>query len=178
MSFFCEFFYCAKLFFCAIGYLILAILKIPLIPIALFLPDKIVENFDDIVINAALKLLKIIWRVLKVCFFIVLTLVLIPLTPVLIIWAWLCGNLWAWTVSGGKPTLETKKLVFSILGMFGFFLMIIFGLLGLVISCFSGESLASFIGGVGGFIIFLYPTVDCFDLEKKIGQELEAQKQS
>ena len=133
-------------------------------------------NLFDIADNAALKLLKIIWRVLKVCFFIVLTLILIPLTPVLIIWAWLCGNLWAWTVSGGKPTLETKKLVFSILGLFGFFLMIIFGILGLVISCFSGESLASFIGGVGGFFIFLYPTVDCFDLEKKIGQELDARR--
>ena len=164
--------------FCIIWYLIIIALLLLFIPILFFLPPSITKNFDQIVNRGALKLLKIIWRVLKVCFFIVLTLVLIPLTPVLIIWAWLCGNLWAWTVSGGKPTLETKKLVFSILGMFGFFLMIIFGLLGLVISCFSGESLASFIGGVGGFIIFLYPTVDCFDLEKKIGQELEAQKQS
>ena len=173
-----EILYRGKLLFCAIWYLILLILRIFLIPFIFFLSEKFIADFDDIITNASLTFLKIIWRVLKVCFFIVLTLVLIPLTPVLIFWAWLCGNLWAWTVSGGKPTLETKKLVFSILGMFGFFLMIIFGILGLVICCFSGESLASLIGGVGGFIIFLYPTVDCFDLEKKVGQELEAQKQS
>ena len=166
--------------FLLVWYLFVILLFIIFFPILIFLPQEKIQNLDfcDIADNTALKLLKIIWRVLKVCFFIVLTLVLIPLTPVLIFWAWLCGNLWAWTVSGGKPTLETKKLVFSILGMFGFFLMIIFGILGLVICCFSGESLASLIGGVGGFIIFLYPTVDCFDLEKKVGQELEAQKQS
>ena len=178
MSFLSKPLYQGKLILCIIGYLILAILKILLLPIVFILPNRFIENFDDIIINATLKTLRITWCVVKCSFFIVLGLVLIPLTPVLIFWARLCGNLWAWIVSGGKPTLETKRLVFSVLGVFGFFLMIIFGLLGLVISCFSGESLASFIGGVGGFIIFLYPTVDCFDLEKKIGQELEAQKQS
>lgn len=161
-----------------VWYLFVALLFIILLPFLIFLLREKIRNLDfcDIADNAALKLLKIIWHVLKVCFFIVLTLVLIPLTPLLIFWAWLCGNLWAWTVSGGKPTLETKKLVFSILGLFGFFLMIIFGILGLVISCLSGEFLASLIGGVGGFFIFLYPTVDCFDLEKKIGQELDARR--
>ena len=178
MSFFCKILFWIAMIFCIIWILLLLLLKILLYPVLYFLPETIIEKFDETVTKAALKLLKIIWCVIKWSFFIGLALVLIPLTPVLIIWAWLCGNLWAWTVSGGKPTLETKKLVFSILGMFGFFLMIIFGILGLVICCFSGESLASLIGGVGGFIIFLYPTVDCFDLEKKVGQELEAQKQS
>ncbi len=83
MSFLSELLYRVKLFFCAIGYLILAILKIPLIPIALFLPDKIVENFDDIIINAVLKLLKIIWRVSKVCLLILLVLIIFLLGPIL-----------------------------------------------------------------------------------------------
>ena len=167
MSFFCKILFWVAMIFCIIWILLLLIIKILLYPVLYFLPETIIEKFDETVTKAALKLLKIIWRVIKWSFFIGLALVLIPLTPVLIIWAWLCGNLWAWIVSGGKPTQETKKLVFSILGLFGFFLMIMFGILGLVISCFSGESLASLIGGVGGFFIFLYPTVDCFDLEKK-----------
>lgn len=150
------------------------LLMIISLPILFFLPPEIMQNFDQIVNRIALKTLRFIWRVIKCSFFIMFGLVLIPLTPILIFGARLCGNLWAWVVTGGKPTLETKKLAYSVLGVFGFFLMIIFGILGLVICCFSGESLASLIGGVGGFIIWLYPTVDCFDLEKKIEKELNS----
>ena len=150
------------------------------LPVLFFLPQEIMQNFDEIVNKIALKILWFIWRVIKKSFFIALVLVLIPLTPVLIIWAWLCGTLWAWTVSGGKPTLETKSLVFSVLGMFGFFLMIISGILGLAIGAIgfaNGQFLAPIIGGVGGFFIWLYPTVDCFELEKKTKQEIEARNQ-
>ena len=156
------------------------LLMIISLPVLFFLPQEIMQNFDEIVNKIALKILWFIWRVIKKSFFIALVLVLIPLTPVLIIWAWLCGTLWAWTVSGGKPTLETKCLVFSILGMFGFFLMIISGILGLAIGAIgfaNGQFLAPIIGGVGGFFIWLYPTVDCFELEKKTKQEIEARNQ-
>ena len=156
------------------------LLMIISLPVLFFLPQEIMQNFDEIVNKIALKILWFIWRVIKKSFFIALALVLIPLTPVLIIWAWLCGTLWAWTVSGGKPTLETKSLVFSVLGMFGFFLMIISGILGLAIGAIgfaNGQFLAPIIGGVGGFFIWLYPTVDCFELEKKTKQEIEARNQ-
>ena len=169
------------LLFGVIWYLFVCLLSIVLIPIFIFLPQSFTSNFDKIITKAALKILWFIWCVIKKSFFIVLALVLIPLTPVLIIWAWLCGNLWAWTVSGGKPTLQTKSLVFSVLGIFGCFLMIIFGILGLVIGAIgviNGEFLAPIIGGVGGFIIWLYPTADCFALEEKARQELEARNQS
>ena len=161
-------------------FLFVFILLIILLPILIFLPDKIMFNFGEITTNIALKTLWFIWRLIKKSFFIALVLVLIPLTPVLIIWAWLCGTLWAWTVSGGKPTLETKSLVFSVLGMFGFFLMIISGILGLAIGAIgfaNGQFLAPIIGGIGGFFIWLYPTVDCFELEKKTKQEIEARNQ-
>ena len=163
-----------------IWYLFVCLLSIVLIPIFIFLPQSFTSNFNKIITKAALKILWFIWRVIKKSFFIALVLVLIPLTPVLIIWAWLCGTLWAWTVSGGKPTLETKSLVFSVLGMFGFFLMIISGILGLAIGAIgfaNGQFLAPIIGGVGGFFIWLYPTVDCFELEKKTKQEIEARNQ-
>ena len=163
-----------------IWYLFVCLLSIVLIPIFIFLPQSFTSNFNKIITKAALKTLWFIWRVVKKSFFIALGLVLIPLTPVLIIWAWLCGTLWAWTVSGGKPTLETKSLVFSVLGMFGFFLMIISGILGLAIGAIgfaNGQFLAPIIGGVGGFFIWLYPTVDCFELEKKTKQEIEARNQ-
>ena len=156
------------------------LLMIISLPVLFFLPQEIMQNFDEIVNKIALKILWFIWRVIKKSFFIALVLVLIPLTPVLIIWAWLCGTLWAWTVSGGKPTLETKSLVFSVLGMFGFFLMIISGILGLAIGAIgfaNGQFLAPIIGGIGGFFIWLYPTVDCFELEKKTKQEIEARNQ-
>ena len=161
-------------------FLFVFILLIILLPILIFLTHKIMINFGQITTDIALKILWFIWRVIKKSFFIVLALVLIPLTPVLIIWAWLCGTLWAWTVSGGKPTLETKSLVFSVLGLFGFFLMIISGILGLAIGAIgfaNGQFLAPIIGGIGGFFIWLYPTVDCFELEKKTKQEIEARNQ-
>ena len=163
-----------------IWYLFVCLLSIVLIPIFIFLPQSFTSNFNKIITKAALKILWFIWRVIKKSFFIALVLVLIPLTPVLIIWAWLCGTLWAWTVSGGKPTLETKSLVFSVLGLFGFFLMIISGILGLAIGAIgfaNGQFLAPIIGGIGGFFIWLYPTVDCFELEKKTKQEIEARNQ-
>jgi len=166
--------------FCVIWVLLLLLLKLLLFPVWFFLPEIYLEKFDETVTKAALKILWFIWRVIKKSFFIALGLVLIPLTPVLIIWAWLCGTLWAWTVSGGKPTLETKSLVFSVLGMFGFFLMIISGILGLAIGAIgfaNGQFLAPIIGGIGGFFIWLYPTVDCFELEKKTKQEIEARNQ-
>ena len=160
--------------------LVIYILMILLFPILIFMPKRIINNCDKIISDFLLKILWFIWRVIKKSFFIALVLVLIPLTPILIIWAWLCGTLWAWTVSGGKPTLETKSLVFSVLGMFGFFLMIISGILGLAIGAIgfaNGQFLAPIIGGVGGFFIWLYPTVDCFELEKKTKQEIEARNQ-
>jgi len=160
--------------------LFILLLMIISLPVLFFLPQEIMQNFDEIVNKIALKILWFIWRVIKKSFFIALVLVLIPLTPVLIIWAWLCGTLWTWTVSGGKPTLETKSLVFSILGMIGFFLMIISGILGLAIGAIgfaNGQFLAPIIGGIGGFFIWLYPTVDCFELEKKTKQEIEARNQ-
>ena len=181
MSFFCRILYWIAMSFCTIWFLLLLLLKLLLFPVWFFLPEIYLEKFDETVTKAALKILWFIWCVIKCCFFIMFGLVLIPLTPVLIIWAWLCGTLWAWTVSGGKPTLETKSLVFSVLGMFGFFLMIISGILGLAIGAIgfaNGQFLAPIIGGIGGFFIWLYPTVDCFDLEKKTMQELEARNQS
>ena len=180
MNFFRDLFDQVQCLLRIIWEIILMILLVVSIPILFFCPLEVTKNFNKIVNRIALKILWFIWRVIKKSFFIALVLVLIPLTPVLIIWAWLCGTLWAWTVSGGKPTLETKSLVFSILGMFGFFLMIISGILGLAIGAIgfaNGQFLAPIIGGVGGFFIWLYPTVDCFELEKKTKQEIEARNQ-
>ena len=153
-------------------WLFVIFLFIILLPILIFLPRKIMLNFAEIVTNFALKILWLIWRMMKCSFFIALALVLIPLTPVLIICARLCGTLWAWIVSGGKPTLETKKRVYAVLAIFGFFLMIIFGILGLTIGCISGEFLAPFIGGIAGFLLWFFATRDCFDLHDQIENEL------
>ena len=129
--------------FCTIWFLLLLLLKLLLFPVWFFLPETYLEKFDETVTKAALKILWITWRVIKWIFFITLGLVLIPLTPVLIIWAWLCGNLWAWTVSGGNPTLETKKRVYAVLGRFGVAMMFIFSAFGMVVGCISGEFLVS-----------------------------------
>ena len=126
-----------------VWYLFVCLLSIVLIPIFIFLPQSFTSNFDKIITKIALKILWITWRVIKWIFFITLGLVLIPLTPVLIIWAWLCGNLWAWTVSGGNPTLETKKRVYAVLGRFGVAMMFIFSAFGMVVGCISGEFLVS-----------------------------------
>ena len=157
-------------------FLFVFILLIILLPILIFLPHKIMINFGEITTNIALKILWITWRVIKWIFFITLGLVLIPLTPVLIIWAWLCGNLWAWTVSGGNPTLETKKRVYAVLGRFGVAMMFIFSAFGMVVGCISGEFLAPIIGTVAGFILWIFPTVDCFNLHDKAAYQIEAAK--
>ena len=83
MAVFCEILYRGKLLFCAIWYLILLILRIFLIPFIFFLSDKFLADFDDIMTNAALKLLWIIWRVLKVCLLILFALVIFLLGPIL-----------------------------------------------------------------------------------------------
>ena len=83
MAVFSEILYRGKLLFCAIWYLILLILRIFLIPFIFFLSDKFLADFDDIMTNAALKLLWIIWRVLKVCLLILFALVIFLLGPIL-----------------------------------------------------------------------------------------------
>ena len=83
MAVFCEILYRGKLLFCAIWYLILLILRIFLIPFIFFFSEKFIENFDEIITNAALKLLKIIWRVLMVCLLILLALIIFLLGPIL-----------------------------------------------------------------------------------------------
>ena len=172
MSFFCKILYWLAMFFCVIWFLLLLLLKILLIPVFFFLPENIIVNFDKIVTNFALKILRLIWRVIKCCFFIVFGLIITLLTPILIIWAPLCGTLWSWTVSGGNPTLETKKQVYAVLAIFGFFLMILFGILGLAIGCISGEFLAPIVGGAAGFLLWFFATRDCFDLHDKVENEL------
>jgi len=99
MSFLQDFLFRGKNLLCAIWYLFLLFLHILLIPVFLLLPDKIVENFDQIVNNAALKILWIIWCVIKLCFFIVFALILMLITPVLIIWPPLCVAIWVWAGS-------------------------------------------------------------------------------
>jgi len=63
--------------------LFILFLFIILFPILIFLPKKIMLNFADIVETAALKLLKFIWRVLKTCLLILLTLIIFLLGPIL-----------------------------------------------------------------------------------------------
>ena len=58
-------------------------LFIILFPILIFLPKKIMLNFADIVEHVALKLLKLIWRVLKVCLLILFALIIFLLGPIL-----------------------------------------------------------------------------------------------
>ena len=150
------------------------LLMIISLPVLFFFPQEIMQNFDQIVNKAALKFLKIIWRVLKTCFFILLTIVLIPLTPVLMIWAPLGGTLWAWTIERGKPIrLETKVRVYNNLFKFGVCLMILFWMLGIFIGFFAGP-LGYIIGGVVGFILWIFPTMDCSNLADKAKAELDA----
>jgi len=99
MSFLQDILFRGKNLLCAIWYLFLLILHILLIPVFIFLPDKIVENFDQIVNKAALKILWIIWCGIKLCFFIVFALILMLITPVLIIWPPLCVAIWVWAGS-------------------------------------------------------------------------------
>lgn len=99
MSFLSKPLYQGKMILCIIGYLILVILKILLLPIVFILPYKFIENFDDIVINTVLKILWVIWCGIKLCFFIVFALILMLITPVLIIWPPLCVAIWVWAGS-------------------------------------------------------------------------------
>ena len=99
MSFLSKPLYQGKMILCIIGYLILVILKILLLPIVFILPYKFIENFDDIVINTVLKILWFIWCFIKLCFFIVFALILMLITPVLIIWPPLCVAIWVWAGS-------------------------------------------------------------------------------
>lgn len=173
MSFFCRILYWIAMSFCTIWFLLLLLLKLLLFPVLFFLPATFIEKFDETVTKIALKILRIIWHVIKCCFFIMFGLVITLLTPILIIWAPLCGTLWSWTVSGGeKITLETKKRVYLNLFKFGVVLIILFCMLGLAIGCISGEFLAPIVGGVAGFILWIFPTVDCYDLYEKIEKEL------
>ena len=94
-----EILYRGKLFLCAIWSLILLILRIFLIPFIFFLSDNFITNFDDIITNASLTLLKIIWCVIKLCIFIVFALILMLITPILIIWPPLCVAIWTWAGS-------------------------------------------------------------------------------
>ena len=83
MAVFGEILYRGKLLFLAIWCLILLILRIFLVPFIFFLSDNFIVNFDDIVTNAALTLLKIAWRVLKTCLLILLALIIFLLGPIL-----------------------------------------------------------------------------------------------
>ena len=69
------------------------------LPVLFFLPQEIMQNFDEIVNRIALKILWFIWCVIKLCFFIVFALILMLITPVLIIWPPLCVAIWVWAGS-------------------------------------------------------------------------------
>ena len=59
------------------------LLMIIFLPVLFFLPTEIMQNFDDIVANFALKILRIIWRVMKACSLILIVLILFVLSPIL-----------------------------------------------------------------------------------------------
>ena len=99
MSFFCRILYWIAMSFCVIWVLLLLLLKLLLFPVWFFLPETYLEKFDETVTKAALKILWIIWCVIKLCFFIVFALILMLITPVLIIWPPLCVAIWVWAGS-------------------------------------------------------------------------------
>ena len=80
-------------------FLFVFILLIILLPILIFLPHKIMINFGQITTDIALKILWFVWRVIKLCFFIVFAIILMLITPVLIIWPPLCVAIWVWAGS-------------------------------------------------------------------------------
>ena len=106
MSFLSKPLYQGKLILCIIGYLILAILKILLLPIVFILPNRFIENFDDIIINATLKTLWFFWRVVRTCLLFTLTLVLFVLSPIL--WPIYLGIAFFWPGFVRKLLFETK----------------------------------------------------------------------
>ena len=70
-------------------FLFVFILLIILLPILIFLPHKIMINFGEITTNIALKILWIIWRLIRACLLITLVTVLFVLSPIL--WPIYCG---------------------------------------------------------------------------------------
>jgi len=99
MNFFRDLLWKIQGIFLLVWYLIIFVLFFLLIPILVFLPPSLAKNFDQIVNKAALKLLRIIWCGIKLCFFIVFALILMLITPVLIIWPPLCVAIWVWAGS-------------------------------------------------------------------------------
>ena len=78
---------------------LVVVIGVLLLPILIFCPASISENFGDKVDSFLLKILWFIWCVIKLCFFIVFALILMLITPVLIIWPPLCVAIWVWAGS-------------------------------------------------------------------------------
>ena len=66
-----------------IVFLIILVIPFLIIPVYAFLPSSIKKNFGQRVSKAALKLRRILWRVLKFCLFLIFALVLFALSPLL-----------------------------------------------------------------------------------------------
>ena len=64
-------------------FLFVFILLIILLPILIFLPHKIMINFGQITTDIALKILWVIWRVIKTSLLILLALIIFLLGPIL-----------------------------------------------------------------------------------------------
>lgn len=60
-------------------FLIILVIPFLIIPIYAFLPSSIKKNFGQRVSKALLKLLRFIWRLLKLCLYILLAVVIIAL---------------------------------------------------------------------------------------------------
>ena len=65
------------------------LLMIISLPVLFFLPQEIMQNFDEIVNRIALKILWFICRLIRACLLITLVLVLFVLSPIL--WPIYCG---------------------------------------------------------------------------------------
>ena len=63
--------------------LVIYIFMIILFPILIFMPKSVINNCDKIISNFLLKILRFIWRVLKVCLLILLALIIFLLGPIL-----------------------------------------------------------------------------------------------
>ena len=66
-----------------IVFLIVLVISFFLFSIFIFLPPPVKKNFDRWLSKAALKLRRILWRVLKFCLFLIFALVLFALSPLL-----------------------------------------------------------------------------------------------
>ena len=71
------------MFFCVSWILLLLLIKILLYPVLYFLPETTIEKFDENVTKAALKILWVIWRVIKTSLLILLALIIFLLGPIL-----------------------------------------------------------------------------------------------